>query len=49
MSSVIKVPSDIPSLEDGIDQRPESLHERIQNIFLERTRLNASRSGNLIK
>ena len=31
----IRVPSDIPFLEDGIVQRPESLQERIQSFCRE--------------
>ena len=31
----IRVPSDMPSLEDGIVQRPESLQERIQSFCQE--------------
>ena len=34
MGSMIKVPSDMPSLEDEIDQRIlKVLQERIQNFF----------------
>ena len=31
MGSINKLPSDMPSLEDGMVQRPESLLERIQS------------------
>ena len=29
MGSIAKLPSDMPSLEDGIVQRPKSLQERV--------------------
>ena len=32
MGSITKLSSDMPSLEDGIVQRPESLQERVQNF-----------------
>ena len=32
MGSINKLPSDMPSLEDGMVQRPESLQERIQSF-----------------
>ena len=32
MGSISKLPSDMPSLEDGMVQRPESLQERIQSF-----------------
>ena len=32
MGSIAKLPSDMPSLEDGMVQRPESLQERAQNF-----------------
>ena len=35
MGSINRLPSDMPSLEDGIVQRPESLQERIQSFCLE--------------
>ena len=35
MGSINKLPSDVPSLEDGIVQRPESLQERIQSFCWE--------------
>ena len=35
MGSITKLPSDMPSLEDGMVQRPESLQERIQNFCWE--------------
>ena len=34
MGSINKLPSDMPSLEDGVVQRPESLQERIQSFCL---------------
>ena len=35
MGSINKLPSDMPLLEDGMVQRPESLQERIQSFCLE--------------
>ena len=35
MGSITKLPSDMPSLEDGIVQRLESLQERVQNFCWE--------------
>ena len=35
MGSINKLPSDMPSLEDGMVQRPESLQERIQSFCWE--------------
>ena len=35
MGSINRLPSDMPSLEDGIVQRPESLQERIQSFCQE--------------
>ena len=35
MGSITKLPSDMPSLEDGMVQRPESLQERIQSFCWE--------------
>ena len=35
MSSIDKIPSDMPSLEDGMVQRPENLQERIQRFCQE--------------
>ena len=35
MGSITKLPSDMPSLEDEIVQRPESLQERVQNFCWE--------------
>ena len=32
MGSIAKLPSDMSSLEDGMDQRPKSLQERVQNV-----------------
>ena len=32
MGSINKLPSDMPSLEDGMVQRPESLQERMQSF-----------------
>ena len=32
----VKLPSDIPSLEDGVSLRPESLPNRIQNFCQEK-------------
>ena len=32
MGSINRLPSDMPSLEDGIVQRPESIQERIQRF-----------------
>ena len=33
IGSINKLPSDMPSLEDGMFQRPESLQERIQSYY----------------
>ena len=35
MGSIAKLPSDMPSLEDGMVQRPKSLQERVQNFCQE--------------
>ena len=35
MGSIAKLPSDMPSLEDGMVQRPESIQERVQNFCWE--------------
>ena len=35
MGSITKLPSDMPSLEDGMVQRPESLQQRIQSFCQE--------------
>ena len=35
MGSIIRLPSDMPSLEDGMVQRPDSLQERIQSFCWE--------------
>ena len=35
MGSIIKLPSDMPSLEDGMVEGPESLQERIQSVCWE--------------
>ena len=35
MGSINRLPSDMPSLEDGMVQRPESLQERIQSFCQE--------------
>ena len=35
MGSITKLPSDMPSLEDGMIQRPESLQERVQSFCWE--------------
>ena len=35
MGSIAKLPSDMPSLKDGMVQRPESLQERVQNFCQE--------------
>ena len=35
MGSITELPSDMPSLEDGMVQRPESLQERIQSFCQE--------------
>ena len=35
MGSITKLPSNMPSLEDGIVQRPESLQERVQDFCWE--------------
>ena len=35
MGSMTKGPSDMPSLEDGMTQGPESLQERVQNFCWE--------------
>ena len=35
MGSTTKLPSDMPSLEDGMIQRPESLQERVQSFCQE--------------
>ena len=34
MGSITKLPSGMPSLEDGMVQRPESLQERVQSFLL---------------
>ena len=48
MGSVNRLPPDVPSLEDGIIQRSESLEERI-HVSAKKTKLNGSRSGNHIE
>ena len=48
MESTAKLPSDMPSLEDGMVQRPMSLQERVQN-FCWKIRSRGSRNGNLIE
>ena len=48
MGSITKLPSDMPSLEDGMVQRPESLQERIHS-FVKKTKSRGNRSGNLIE
>ena len=35
MGSINRLPSDMPSLDDGMVQRPESLEERIQSFCQE--------------
>ena len=44
----VKLPSDIPSLEDGVIPRPESLPNQIQSFCQEREKIKGSRNGNLI-
>ena len=44
----IRVLSDMPSLEDGVVQRPESLQEGYK-VFAEKTKSKGSRSGNHIE
>ena len=46
MGSIAKLPSDMPSLEDGMVQRPVSLQERVQTFCWEK-RSRGSRNGNL--
>ena len=43
----VKLPSGMPSLEDGIVLRPESLQDRIQS-FCQEKKLKGSRDGNPI-
>ena len=45
MVSINKLPSDMPSLEDGMVQRPDSLQEKYK-VFVKKTKLKVSRSGN---
>ena len=42
----VKLPSDVPSLEDGVLLRPESLPNRIQS-FVKRKEIKGSGNGNL--
>ena len=44
----VKLPSGMPSLEDGIVPRPESLQDRIQ-IFVKREKIKGNRNGNPIR
>ena len=44
----VRLPSDIPSLEDGVSLGPESLPKRIQN-FVRRKGIKGSMNGNLIE
>ena len=44
----VKLPSDIPSLEDGVTPRPESLPTEYK-VFVKRKGIKGSRNGNLIE